>query len=161
MRLSKLVGGLLLLLPAAAAAQDAGTGDAGTEDAAVPDASSGDETGERCLDGYDRSYVEACEGKAAGAVCTFRGGESGRCAALRCMSADGLPLAVCVATTGMPAPPPVLRDAGLASGDASAALDSVVGGGGCAVGAPFGTGLWPWLSIAGLVGVVRRRRAAR
>ncbi len=152
---------LALLLPAAAAAQDAGPTDAGPEDAAVPDASAGDETGERCLDGYDRSYVDACSGKSIGAVCTFPGGESGQCAALRCLDAAGQPIATCVATTGMPAPAPVLRDAGLAEGDAAPGTE-VLGaeGGGCSVGAAPGALVWPWLVFVAAMGCRKRPRTA-
>lgn len=167
----RLVGPVLslLLLPALAAAEDggvdggpedAGLEDAGTpEDAAVPDASAGDETSERCLDGYDRSYVTACDGKTVGAACTFRGGEVGQCAALRCLDAAGSPLAICVATTGMPAPPPVLRDAGLASDDPdSSTADDEAGGGGCSMAGASGVSALPWLAL--VVGLRRARRGA-
>ncbi len=155
--LSTLLVSLALFVPVAAHAEDAGLEDASVSDASGPDASADDVTQERCLDGYDRSYIEACSAKQPGAACRFPGGEPGACAVLRCVSAEGAPILLCVPTTGMPAPPPRLLDAGLADADAGRPEEfSGLGGGGCAVSAPFAWGslLWPALALL----AVRARR---
>ena len=155
----------LVLVPALGHAQDAGAdagedADAGLVDAGlvdagpVPDASPADDTAARCLDGYDRSYVEACAGKEPGAVCTFPGGESGQCAALRCL--DPGARAICVATKGQPAPP--TRIDGGATDAAEPSADEAVEGGGCSAGTGSSS---PWV-LGGLFGLVlARRRACR
>lgn len=150
-----------LSCPVVAYAQDAGPEDASTpSDAAGPDATASDETDERCLDGYDRDYIDACAGKQAGAECTFSAGASGQCASLRCLTPSGQPVLICVATTGMPAPPPRFLDAGLADPDASVpGGDSTrISGGGCAVGASFSWGSLVWPGLALLALSARRRR---
>lgn len=155
---------VLSSLPALAWAQDAGAPDAGEPDAAapedagpVPDASAPDESGERCLDGYERSHIDACANRQAGASCTFPGGEGGQCALLRCTAADGSPLHLCVATTGQPAPPAVDADGGVIErGDGGSTQEgdaSSLQGGGC-----NGVGLEPSaLPLLAAFALLRRR----
>lgn len=163
------IGLAAALVPALALAQDAGASDAGPDAAVplidagpVPDASPPDQTSERCLDGYDRTHVAACAGKEPGAPCTFPGGESGQCAALRCLEEGGR--ALCVATRGQPAPPPDLGDAGLAdpSSDVDTGLEPI-GGGGCGIAAGHASSALPvsLAAFAMLCVLGRRRRGAR
>lgn len=145
---------VVVLLPASALAQDAGElDDAGVVDASVPpDASDADErTREQCLDGYDRSQVDVCAGKQAGAECTFPGGERGQCAALRCLEVT----TICVATRGQPAPPPNLGDAGTSDAGVDA-IPTLEGGGCAAASSPASSGLW-FLAAA----LLWRRRSMR
>lgn len=165
MRMRLALVALLSVTPQLAWAQDAGdldAGDAGGEvDAGpVPDASAGDETYERCLDGYDRGYLEACAGRDLGASCTFPSGETGACAALRCLDATGRAALICVATTGQPAPPPTASDGGPlpTGGDAGASAEPLVAeGGGCTSAPRMPSSLL--LIALGALGVRRAVRA--
>lgn len=150
----------LLVLPTLSYAQDAGEPDAGEldagpTDASAPDASDDGLTHERCLDGYDRSYVEACADKQPGAACTFPGGEAGQCAALRCL--DEGARAICVTTRGQPAPPPDLGDAGSVDAGAVSGAEPEAEGGGCGVSPGGSSGL----GLVALALLWRRRATAR